>query len=107
MWVEWLKASNAQLLGQYLIDELRSFTSNSENLDNLFTLLNESKKFAKLMLMVFDTNKEAIYKNATELLTECLVTCNRYIYMSADKIEKFLFIFGLMLQHVNSKKQKL
>jgi hypothetical protein len=102
--VEWLQEalnSNFELISPYLFQEFTNFIE--ETSSNDFTILNESSKLAKFIILFCDTNKESTYKKTIEALTDRLLCCNKYVYSSSEKVEKCLLIFNSMIGYLRSK----
>lgn len=93
------KSENVGLVSKYLNDELNDFLNDS---NTEFTAENSSAKLAKIILILCDTNQEVVYKKVIETLVDRLINCNKYIYMSTERVEKCLFIFSFMINHLRS-----
>jgi hypothetical protein len=79
------------------------------------SMSSQGSKLAKLMLILFDADtrhsssqnrSEAIFKRQLDFLEDKLVNCNRYIYMSSERIERAFVILNSMVTLVNSKAPK-
>lgn len=75
---------------------------NEENSSD-YTNKTMSRKIAKLLLILSDTQLKEVYEKMIGMITEKLVNCNKYVYGSAEKVEKCLMIFNRMLSYVTSK----
>lgn len=89
------------LVKSYLNEEMNNFLNESNSDD--FTTYNISAKLAKFILLLLDTNEENIFKNSIETLNDKLISCNKYIYMSTEKVEKCLLILNSMIDLLKSK----
>jgi hypothetical protein len=88
------------LVKNYLNEEMANFLNDSNTDD--FTTNNISVKLAKVILLLLDTNEEQIFKSSIETLSDKLVSCNKYIYMSTERIEKCLLILNSMIDFLKS-----
>ncbi len=87
-------------LKSYLNEEMNTFL-NESNTDD-FTTYNISAKLAKFILFLLDTNEEHIFKSSIETLSDKLISCNKYIYMSTERVEKCLLILNNMIDLLKS-----
>lgn len=67
--------------------------------------MNTSNKLAKLILILLDTNDETVYKATLESLIDRLMSCNKYLYMSMQAVEKCLFIVSSMIKYLRYSDQ--
>ena len=97
------KEIDGSLVADLLNDEIvQSFISSSSNgiAADEFTMLHTSLKYAKLLLVLLDVGDAADGVSTAAILDTLrtrLVSCNRYVYMSMERVEKCLFIFSGML----------
>ena len=89
------------LVKSYLNEEMNNFLNESNSDD--FTTYNISAKLAKFILLLLDTNEENIFKSSIETLNDKLISCNKYIYMSTERVEKCLLILNSMIDLLKSK----
>ena len=62
-----------------------------------------TRKFAKILLILSDTQLKEVYEKIVGMIIDKLVNCNKYVYGSAEKTEKCLMIFNRMIYYVSSK----
>ena len=94
------QADNLPLMASYLDKEFQQY-SNEVNMDE-FALKSRSAKFAKLLLILADTTADAkTCKKTLDAILDRLYSCNKYVYIAAEKVEKCLFILSNMLAYIN------
>lgn len=101
------KTPQTNLIKIYLTNEINEITAttNLNNFEELFSAQNAKlTKMAKLLLMLYDVDDNSMqcHKSTTEILIDQISTCNKYVYASMKKLEKFIFIFHYMMLHFNS-----
>lgn len=102
--------SSCRLVKNLLQAELDTFVAAASSSD-FYSTLNGSNRIAKLALMICDVDdainskqsSSFLCKQTFEILIDKLTSCNKHVYASIDKIEKFLFVFHFMMYHLNSK----
>ena len=94
------KVDNLDLVANYIDKEFQKY-SNEVNIDE-FTLKSRSAKFAKLLMILADTKAdEKILKKTLDSLLDRLYSCNKYVYIASEKVEKCLLILNNMLAYIN------
>lgn len=99
--------SSCRLVKNLLQAELDTFVAAAGSGD-FYSILNGSNRIAKLALMICDVDdainskQSFLCKPTFEILIDKLTSCNKHVYASIDKTEKFLFVFHFMMYHLNS-----
>ena len=88
-----------KLLNDYLENEFNHYY-NSNDLDD-YTIANNAFKLSKLILLFSDVNSSIVEK-VLLALNDRLLSANKYIYMSSQKIDKCLFILNNALKLIRS-----
>lgn len=107
--IEWIRQffeSDDHLVKNLLQIELDTFISTDSS--NFYSILSGSNRIAKLTLMLSDVDEatsSSYSQPIFELLVDKLTSCNKHVYASVDKTEKFIFIFHFMMHHLNRKHQ--
>jgi hypothetical protein len=85
----------SNFLSNYCQEFLAEATPSNRSFDQ-----NKVSKISKLLLILIDTNQNELFSETLATITDCLLTCNKYLYMKGDKVEKCIFIFNNIIQHL-------
>lgn len=80
------------------------FLDESQSSD--YNIQKSCAKFAKLILIYADINREEIYSKSVMLLIDKLLNCNKYVYASGERVDKCLVIFVNMLSYIAGKPEQ-
>lgn len=100
-WLDEAIQQDPKKIGLFIENEFNSFYSSSD-VDE-YNLKYTSIKLGKILLLLSDTNT-LITEKIFISIADRLLSANRYLYMSSQKIDKCLFIFGSMINLINTSK---